>query len=112
MTSGNPAKQPRPDGRTTTDQVTEAFPPSMSAVVTEVAASVVPFQFAGGKAIDLTIFSGPLELHLHFHPSTAEVIIEAIREAKLRAEVDIVPASLADMGKVARTNGHKNGQPA
>lgn len=112
MTSGNPAKQPRPDGRTPTDQVTEAFPPNLSAVVTEVAASVVPFQFAGGRAIDLTIYSGGLQLHLHFHPSTADVIVEAIREAKMKAEVDIVPASLADMGKVARTNGQKNGQPA
>ena len=91
--SGNPAKQPRPDGRETAE-VVKAFPPSLSAVVTEVAAAVVPFPgFPGQKAIDLQVFSGPLTLHLHFPPQVAEVVIDAIRQAKMKADTGLEVAA-------------------
>ena len=91
--SGNPEKQQRPDGRDQSDEVVKAFPPAFSCVVTAVETSVVPFAFPGGKGIDLCLHSGPLKLHCHFPPQTAEVVIEAIQQAKMKAETGLEIAS-------------------
>lgn len=104
--SGDPRKQPRPDSEPNphveTDQVTKAFPPNLSAIVTAVSAQVVPFMFPGGKAIDLTVYSGDMELHLHFTPETAEVVIDTIRQAKIKADTGLeIAHSLPNGDRVA-----------
>lgn len=102
--SGNPAKQPRPDG-SGSEEVTQAFPPALSCVVTEVACEVVPFAFPGGKALDLQLYSGPLVIHCHIPVATAEVVIDAIRQAKMKAETSIAPATMDEVAALG--NGAK-----
>lgn len=110
MPSGDPRKQPRPDGRDEQqliDQMTQTFPPSLSGVVTEVAATVVPFSFVGGKAIDLQVSCGPLDIHLHFHPEHAEAIIDELRAAKIKADTGLQAASMTDVAQAAmKANGN------
>lgn len=109
--SGDPSKQPRPDGRQSPQQasadVVATFPPEMSLVVTEVEASLVPFAFQGGKAIDLTLYAGPLKVHCHFPPAVAQPIIDAIEAKAREAESDLVPANWEDVQRLAKANGDK-----
>jgi hypothetical protein len=107
MPSGDPRKQKHdavPSG-----DVIAALPPSLSAVVTEVGATVVPFPgFAGQKAIDLQIWSGPLQLHLHFPPQVAEVVIDAIRQAKMKADTGLEVAGTDALAALKNGNGAKH----
>lgn len=117
--SGNPAKQPRPDGQPSeaeqaetvarlASEITTAFPPAVSGVVTMFEAKVVPFAFIGGKALDLTFKCGPLECHLHFDPEFAEQICSEIMDAARKARSNVQAASMADVANVARqANGVK-----
>lgn len=83
-----------------TDEVMQAFPPEVSVVVTEVEARVVPFKFVGGKAVDLTLLSGPLRIHAHFPPDAGQAIIDAIAEKIREAKTDVMPANWSDVEKV------------
>lgn len=110
MTSGDPRKQEHPDERHSSlpdpvQQMIAAFPPSTSLVTTEIRAEAVPFPFVGGKAIDLTLVSGPYSVHAHFHPTDADAICDAIQQAKAEAVTDIVKATMDDVAKV-NGNGH------
>lgn len=110
MASGDPRKQQRPDGREAPDpaqQMVEAFPPAVSCVATSVACEVVEFPFIGGKAIDLQISSGPMQLHIHFHPEVADAICEEIQAAAANAKSKLQAADLLSLERLA-----KNGQAA
>ena len=100
--SGHPAKQPRPDGKTPTDQVTGAFPPSLSGVITEFGTSVVPFPFVGGKGIQLEASCGPLKVHLVLEPQFAETVCDAIMGAKANAESKVTPATMMDLQGIGK----------
>lgn len=108
MTSGDPRKQPRPDGQEPTDQVTKAFPPSLSMVMTEVETSVVPFAFPGGKGLQMTCRSGDLAVNVVFPPQAAEVVIDALRQAKIKADTGLEVAG-ADALHSLNGNGAKAG---
>lgn len=118
MPSGDPRKQPRPDGvRHPPDAVTlvtEHFPPSLSGVMTQIGHQVVPFPaFVGGKAVDLQVDCGPLSLHLHIDPAAIEDVIEELRQAKMRVDTDLRPATMAEVAKAgSHVAGDRNGAEA
>jgi len=113
MPSGDPRKQPRPEGVPANDPValiTQAFPPTLSGVVTQLGHAVVPFPaFVGGKAVDLQVACGPLTLHLHVDPAAIEDVIEELRQAKMRVDTQIEPASMEDVARAAHVLGNRNG---
>lgn len=104
--SGDPRKQERPDGREPGTEVTAQFPPSMSGVITEFGASVVPFPFKGNNALRLEAKCGPLVCHLLLEPEFADKVCELIQEAKLEATSDLRPATVAEL-KALAGNGAK-----
>lgn len=111
MPSGDPRKQPRPEAVPRpvdpAAQITAAFPPTFSGVMTQMGAEVVPFPaFVGGRAIDIQVACGPLQLHLHLDPSAVESVIDELRQAKMKADTGIAPASMADVAGVAKANGN------
>ena len=115
MPSGDPRKQSRPNGvpepPSGEELITKHFPPSFSGVMTQIGAQVVPFPaFVGGKAIELQMDCGPLQLHLHVDPASAEVVIEEIRKAKMTADLKVQPASMDEVARVASGISPPNGK--
>lgn len=102
MTSGNPAKQAAKDRAVPADQVTQAFPPSLSGVITEFGTSAVPFPFVGGKGIQLEVSCGPLKLHLILEPTFADTVCEAIQDGKVNAESKLTPATMAELAAMGK----------
>lgn len=109
MTSGDPRKQPRPDGADPVEQMTEAFPPVLSCVATTVGAVVVPFPFIGEKAVDLQIGSGKLTMHVHIHPDVVDAVCEELQAAKANAQSRVQVADLSAMKREALAHEVQNG---
>lgn len=105
--SGDPRKQPRPDGANSTDEVTETFPPTVTGVVTEIEGTVVPFHFVGGKAIRLTFKCGPMNVHMHIPPQAAQTVIDTIDDVRRHALTDVRPADWGEVQALANGNGAK-----
>ena len=106
MTSGDPRKQQRPDGNDQTVEVTKALPPSLSMVMTEVEASVVQFPaFPGHVAVDFCAKSGDLQVHMHIPPQAVEVVIDALRQAKMKAETGIQAVGADALEALKNGNG-------
>lgn len=105
--SGDPRKQDRPDGRDATVETTKAFPPSLSGVITEFGAEVIPFPIPGGSAIQIQPKLGPMTLHLVLDPAYADQVCTLIQEAKAEAQSGLRPATIGEVNALANGNGAK-----
>lgn len=84
-------------------QVTEVMPPALAGVVTGFSALPVAFPlFASGKAVELQAHCGPLLCRLRLDPEFAEAVCAAIMEAAEQAVARVTPASMTDVGEIAR----------